>query len=140
MNYIKKNDLLTGAMNEELIQLEFKEKFNIDLIKTGEFDIMDFTNEDKTLYVEIKSRTFNYKKYDTTMIGENKLIFARKSGKECIFIFSFTDGNYYYRYDKNDYYKSQYTGRTDRGYKEYKEHIFIPINMLKPLNTLYIAV
>jgi len=137
MNYIKQNDLLMGDMNEELIQIEFKDKFNIDLTKSSKFDIMDYTDESNNIYVEIKSRNFKYNKYPTTMIGLNKLEFAKDCKKVCYFIFSFTDGNYYYKYDSKDSFDVKYTGRTDRGYIEYKKHCFIPIYKLKNLNSLY---
>lgn len=130
MNYIKQNDILIGEMNEDLIQLYFEEKFNVKLIRTAQFNEMDFIDENKTFYLEIKSRNINHNKYYSTMIGYNKIQYAEKKKKDVYFIFAFTDGNYYYKYNNKDNFDVQIGGRKDRGCAEYKKYYFIPVHKL----------
>jgi hypothetical protein len=60
---------------------------------------MDYTNPGKTIYVELKSRRIRHDTYPTAIIGLNKTEFARKSGVECYFVWLYTDGLFYCKYD-----------------------------------------
>lgn len=126
----KENDILVGDMNEDLIRQYFLDE-DVVLLKTDNYHPMDFIDIDNNQFIEIKSRTFNSSKYPTTMIGENKIIFARQCGKKCKFIFVFTDKTLYYDFNPKDSFITEYCGRKDRGCIEYKKHIFIPIEKLK---------
>lgn len=132
MNPIKQNDILIGNMNEELIQLIYKEKFNLDLIKTDENHPMDF--DDGNNYYEVKSRNFNHDRYDTTMVGLNKILFSKNCIKPCYFLFAFKDGIYSYKYNKNDRFEVKLAGRKDRGLNEMKKYVFIPIDRLTKID------
>jgi hypothetical protein len=69
------------------------------------------------------------------MIGENKYIRANhyyKKDYKVLFVFIFTDGTYYYNYSGEDI-KPKIGGRRDRGIKEYKNYIYIPIENLKKI-------
>lgn len=134
MNYIQQHDILMGDMNEELICLYYKEKFNIDLIKTPEKHPMDFTDKLKRIFIEVKSRNCKHNKYPTTMVGVNKFVFASNCGKDVYFIFAFNDGNYYYKYNNNDIFDIDRGGRNDRGLNEYKDYVYIPITMLTKMD------
>lgn len=129
---IKENDIIMGELNEDLVKQYYLDE-DIVLLKNDKYSIMDFIDIDNNQYIEIKSRTFKSTKYPTTMIGENKFIFASKCGKKCKFIFVFTDKALYYDYNPNDRFITEYCGRKDRGYIENKNHIFIPIGKLKLL-------
>jgi hypothetical protein len=50
--------------------------------------------------------------------------------KEFYFVFAFTDGLYYYKYNPDDILNYRKGGRVDRGYKEIKEYAYIPIYLL----------
>jgi hypothetical protein len=49
------------------------------------------------------------------------------------FVFRFTDGLYYWKYDPKHPLKVQQGGRTDRGRKEIKSYAFIEVDILSKL-------
>ena len=133
LNYRKLQDLQQGETAEQMIFNVIKNKWNIKNLKKNEsFHTLDFIDENNNFY-EIKSRNNNYNKYPTTMIGLNKIEYINKNNLNCIFIFSFTDGNYYYQYNKEDNFEISKGGRNDRGRPEYKQYIFIPIEKLNKI-------
>ena len=93
--------------------------------------VMDFYND--KCECELKSRTCSSDKYDTTMIGYNKLC-NRKEDKEYRYYFLFTDGLYRWKYNK-DQFKVKKGGRFDRGGAEVKQHAYIKIEDLQLLTT-----
>jgi len=106
-------------------------QLDTNLIKTkSRYAPFDFESTD-TL-VELKSRNCKKDKYPTTMIGYNKVKKALESNKQVYFCFSFTDGLFYYKVNKNDSFLHQpeIGGRTDRGRQELNEYIFIDVNHL----------
>jgi hypothetical protein len=128
----KEQDLKFGNLNEDYIKDEIQKYWNItDLKKLDVFNIFDFYSKDADIHFEIKARRNTHNKYNTTMVGYNKIQYAIKLNKKVIFIFIFEDGNYYYEYDKNDEFKTTMGGRCDRGKDEYKLYYYIPINKLK---------
>jgi len=126
---IKKNDELMGKLHEDLILDILKEDYKIIASKTDDYHFFDLY--DGKCYYEVKSRNCNVNKYDTTIVGYNKIKFARTCGKDCIFIFSFTDGIYYYKYNDKDNFDVKVCGRSDRGTNEYNMYMYIPISVLK---------
>lgn len=114
-----------------------KNKFDKTLLPTqSKYDLFDFIGDN--CYIELKARKNEYNKYKDTMIGCNKLLFARNCGKDCYFVFAFTDGLYYYKFDKMDYdtgvIRSAYGGRDDRGIDEKKPYCYISIKLLKQIS------
>ena len=133
LNSRKLQDLQQGETAEQMIFNVIRNKWNIKhLKKTENFHTLDFIDENNNFY-EIKSRNNNYNKYPTTMIGLNKIEYIDKNNLNCIFIFSFTDGNYYYQYNKEDNFEISKGGRNDRGRPEYKQYIYIPIEKLNKI-------
>ena len=133
MDSIKKEqDILLGNLNEDYIQDILCEHFQIpDLVKLDKFHPFDFKSSDTGEWFEVKSRRFNYNKYNTTMIGYNKVDYIRKySMKNVYFIFVFDDGNYYYKFNSDDKFETSIGGRCDRGISEYKKYYYIPIERL----------
>ena len=64
------------------------------------------------------------------MIGKNKIDFGCHSEKDIYFVFKFTDGLFYYKYNCNDVLENGMGGRSDRGKQEYKPYVYIDINLL----------
>jgi len=64
------------------------------------------------------------------MIGYTKILHALKQIKDVYFIFQFTDGNYYYKYDKTETFEIKKGGRYDRGRPENNLYYYIPIERL----------
>lgn len=130
MNLIKQNDLKKGQISENKVYELLK---HLDIKKTKPFHTFDFKN--KHCYFEVKSRNNDYNKYPATMVGYNKIKMAENNYDKYkfIFIFDFYDGIYYYQFSKNDNLKPNIGGRNDRGYNEYNDYVYIPIEKLKPL-------
>lgn len=121
-----------------------KEDENLTLIRSSideklqkcsnNFYVIDFTSKD--CYIELKSRRCEKDKYKDTMISVNKIKFAEKSEKPTYFCFSFTDGLFCWKYDKEeaeDAISYREGGRNDRGIDETKEYAYIKCEYLKKL-------
>jgi hypothetical protein len=120
---------------EEELNLPIISKFlNLELKKTNKYFVFDF--ESDTVYVELKSRRNAKAQYPTTIVGKNKLDYAETCGKDVFFFFKFTDGLYYWKYDKSmigDKIKIARGGRRDRFRIEMKEYGYIPVELLLPI-------
>ena len=129
----KYTDLVFGKLKENEIKEILEQYFNTTLQTTSKYNLIDFQNED--LYIELKSRRNTYSKFDTTIIGSNKIDYAKSLNKKVIFVFNFIDGLYYIEYsplfDSFDLCE-QYILRDNK--KELKTNYHIPINLLKRIN------
>lgn len=131
MNPIKKANLEKGEKAENKYFNLFKRVFDSNLLKSkNKYDKFDFYS-DYTL-LELKSRNNEYKKYPTTMIGMNKILFGINSKKICYFVFEFTDGLYYWLMNEKDIEEFDIAkgGTTKRGEIEIKNYLYIPIEKL----------
>tara|TARA_R110000868_G_scaffold105239_2_gene289504 strand:+ start:12787 stop:13185 length:399 start_codon:yes stop_codon:yes gene_type:complete len=125
-----KSDYSYGKKSEnniiEKINIYFKD--NIKAI-SKQTEVYDYEG-DLNIY-ELKSRTNTYKAYDTTLLGYNKII---DKDKDQIFLFSFTDGLYYIKYDEelfNTFEKKMFVRNQRSDYNDkLKLYIFIPIDKL----------
>ena len=59
-----------------------------------------FDYQSPTRLVELKTRTVRRLQYLDTAIGINKIRHARCSSKEVVFVFRFTNGLFYWRFDR----------------------------------------
>jgi hypothetical protein len=143
-------DLNYGKLKEDEINLILKHKWQCsDIVKTSVFHPFDFYidcacpnfdsngkvwNHFSSCYIEVKSRRNEYSKYPTTMVGYNKIEYARKfPDKFFVFIFVFTDGIYCYWFNPNDKFETTMGGRVDRGKVESKLYYYIPIEKLEKI-------
>ena len=134
MNHQHHEDIKMGDLNEILIKEILETNYIInDLEKTTPHHPLDYYSKSRNTYYEIKSRRNKYNQYPTTMIGKNKIDYANTIPENVRFIFSFTDGNYFYQYNKNDKFELAKGGRNDRGKPEYKQYYYIPINKLNKI-------
>lgn len=128
----KEQDLLIGQLNEDYIKDVICYHFKLpNLTKTPLCHPMDFKCDDS--YFEIKSRRNTHNKYDTTMIGYNKIQWIKDNYSKIdavYFVFVFTDGDYYYEYNPEDKFETGIGGRWDRGKVEKKLYYYIPTNKL----------
>jgi hypothetical protein len=104
-----------GDMNEKKITPFIQERFGKDMVcitsskNLTHFKTIDYKHKITGDRVEVKSRSFNYKKYEDTMVGDNKVLEFEKltaEGKRCWFIFIYTDGTYEWEYTKENYKKN----------------------------------
>ena len=110
---------------ENYIQRYFKQN---TFKKLSKFNVFDY--EGDTALFEIKSRRILSTDYETTMIGYNKILHAQKFDQDVFFIFQYTDGNFYYKYDRSESFEIKKGGRYDRGRPEKSDYYYIPINKL----------
>jgi hypothetical protein len=132
MVYFPNDDSIGVNSVKEMIE----KKFECNLKRLKEFSKFDLRDSNKKVIVEVKNRNNEYSKYPTTMIGENKYVKADyyyNKEYKVLFVFIFTDGSYYYEYCGEDI-KAKIGGRRDRGIKEYKNYIYIPIEKLKKID------
>jgi len=124
-----------GKINEEKHFDIIKRAFDRNLIKSNNrYDKFDYYSDD-TL-VELKSRNNEYNKYPTTMIGIVKITYGLKTGKKCIFVFSFTDGLYYWIMNDEDLknFDVKKGGTNKRGKEEFSNYLYIPIEKLTKID------
>lgn len=121
--YLEKfnQDLENGLKVEQAIKPLLEDFFNTRLTKLDAKNEFDFKGENGNYY-EIKSRTFEHNRYQTTMIGGNKVKKANQLAGDVYFIFVYTDGIYYFKHSPHYSYKVGKGGRKDRGKYEYKEN------------------
>lgn len=106
------------------------------LFRTDHWFIIDFEGE--RVCAELKTRTVSRDRYDSTMIGENKISYLLEmaaAGKDCYAFFRFTDGLYAVEINEataSTFTRHQRGGRRDRGYNEIKNegYCYIPTSML----------
>ena len=96
-----KKDLMFGREKEDENLTLIRSAIDENLQKSvSNFYVIDFSSKD--CYIELKSRRCEKDKYPDTMIGINKINFAKKSEKPTYFCFSFTDGLYCWKYDEEE--------------------------------------
>ena len=129
----KYTDLVFGKLKENEIKEILEQYFNTTLQQTSKYGLIDFYNDD--LYIELKSRRNTYSKFNTTIIGSNKIDYVKTLNKKSLFVFNFIDGLYYIEYsplfDSFDLCE-EYILRD--GKKELKTNYHIPIECLKRIN------
>jgi len=130
-------DYKFGIDSEKELLPILSDHFQSELIKDPfKCSVFDFYNPKRTMYLELKSRRFNKNKFNTTIIGVNKIEHIKKENNintKYIFCFRFLDGLYYIEYDEqlfNTFKKSEYYLK-NRGYKE--KCYEIPINKLSEI-------
>lgn len=132
MAEIRKNDKMFGNQKEEEAFNIIKSALGISkLMKCNKWFVMDFRSDD--CFIELKGRRCSSTQYKDTMVGKNKMDYAETCGKDVYFCFSFSDGIFYWKYDKEQIGKKvrfDRGGRNDRGRPEFKEYAFIDTSLL----------
>ena len=92
-------DWYRGKRAEERI-LPLLEPFLGALIRIPQ-ETHNFDFEGEFVWVELKERTCRKDYYDTTVVPYCKIKWAETADKPCYFVFSFTDGIYWIKYEKS---------------------------------------
>jgi len=95
----KTEDLNFGLKSEEKNKATLEHFFGMGLKKTGTYDLMDYTDETQTIFIEMKSRRINHNQFPTALIGKNKVDFCKTSKATCYFVYVYLDGMFYIKYD-----------------------------------------
>ena len=136
---LKKIDLDFGEKNEEETILKLDDYFKTKFFKnTNKYGIIDFFNEDKKIYIELKSRRINHDLYPTALIGLNKIkYFKMLKDCECFICYKYNDGLFLLKYS-NDLFKTfdikknfKNNFRQDVGKNEFSDVVLIPYSSLK---------
>jgi hypothetical protein len=127
-------DVSYGTFEEAAILPLLKDKFNKEIIKNDWYDLFDFRSQDNLYLIELKSRRCTVNQYIDTMVGLNKIEYARKvyPDVQCFFIFNFTNGVFIYKFDPEDNLLYKLGGRNDRNASEMRPYCYIPISLLQP--------
>jgi hypothetical protein len=132
---IKEANIYQGDDAEARLINTFRSYFCKDLVKDkNKWAIMDYYCD--CCMVELKSRNDKKDKYETTMVGLNKIKYAlKKPNKASYFVFEFTDGLYYWELNKDelDTFEIRLGGTMKRGEIEEKDYVYIPIEKLVKL-------
>jgi len=129
VNEKKTADLSFGMDNEIRVMCRLEGLFGV-LKPTKPMDEFDFENEG--FRIELKTRRVTMAKYDTTMVGENKVIkgFEHQiAGRRVFFVFDFVDCMCIWELNRDEYH-IKHGGRFDRGRPEIKSYCYIPIKYL----------
>jgi len=115
--------------HEEEHFIFLQEYFNDPTLKktTKKFSTFDYNSDN--IIIELKKRNFDFGKYEDYMIGLNKIKRAQKLNKDIYFIMLFDNGMYSYKYNADDKLNYRISGRRDRGFNEFKQYAFIPIEL-----------
>ena len=81
----KYSDLVFGKLKEVEIKEILEGFFNTKLNTSSKYNLIDFYNDE--IYIELKSRINTYQKYNTTIIGSNKIDYVKTLNKKCYFLF-----------------------------------------------------
>ena len=92
----KYSDLVFGKLKEIEIKEILEQYYNTKLNTSSKYNLIDFYNDD--IYIELKSRRNTYQKYNTTIIGSNKIDYVKTLNKKCYFVFCYLDRLYYIEY------------------------------------------
>ena len=130
------NDYNFGICSESEVLDKLREHFHANLeIIEYKFSLFDFQAQD--ILVELKTRKCTKNKYESTMIGCNKLIDAEKKIKDIpnlkiYYVFRFTDCLTYWQFtpDKMKQLPIRKGGRNDRNKKEEGLYFYIDIKDL----------
>lgn len=126
------NDYQYGIQNEKIVMPILERTFNENFEKTSQFHPLDFKG--RGCWVEVKSRTFEVGKFETTMLPYSKIEYAKSCANSVYFVFVFTDGIYYIMYDPavfsefsvNVFQRSSRTDHRDTA----QQYIYIPTRLL----------
>ena len=124
------NDYKYGMTQEKKVLKTIRNFWNKPEIQKTENKYSTFDFFDGQTYYELKSRKCSSKNYNTTMLPSGKLY----SKCEQVFLFDFTDGLYYIRYNPEEFanFERIYFKNGDR-YDlkgQNQEYLLIPINRL----------
>lgn len=134
----QKDDIEMGELSETMLIPMVEELVGEAVARQGGFNIMDYTNASKTIYAELKTRKIPSTRFPTAMIGKNKVEFCNDPTKHYYFIFCYTDGVFYIKYDatlfstfheENDFVRSERADCVNRP----QRIIHIPRNLLAAL-------
>jgi len=134
----QKNDIVFGEKSEVSLLSRVEGLVGQSLARQGGFNIMDYANMNKTVYVELKTRRIRHNAYPTAIIGKNKVDFCSDPSKEYYFVFSYLDGVFYIKFDAELFASFETEGEFVRGERDDclnrpQSVVFVPSRLLLPI-------
>ncbi len=127
------NDIILGRIGENESKKDIEKYLKMDLNKTVPNHNFDLVNENEKIYVEIKTRRCNSKKYKTLYISNSKYKFIKTHQEYTYYIvYNLYDGLFIYKFNEDEIFIT-FGGRTDRGKKEISKVVNIPTNKLQKI-------
>ena len=131
-------DVNYGRINEIIIFDKLKAFFDdANLKELSYYDEFDYTNENETIFCELKSRRYTFKEYNDTMINCSKLnkckrLIRTKNKKIEIYFFFYFKQNelYYWKYNETDDLRYSTCNRPDRASSQNNKYAYISRNLL----------
>ena len=121
-----KNQYALGVKAEEEQLNTLRQFFNDDIIvPLPEGSTFDFQGKNKL--IELKSRRCKRTAFLDTAIGVPKISYAKQCQEDVYFVFKYTDGLYYWKYDKTIPLRLGEISTSGIA------HWFIPIKLLNPI-------
>lgn len=139
MSRTKVEDLSKGLANEAECKPIFESYFKEKLTKhPNPYSAMDFFNEPKTFWLEVKMRNIAHDKFPTALIGKHKVDFCRQNKDAThYFAWKYLDGIYYIKFDEDVWngFECRPYRRFDRldDRQQEADHYFIPCELLKKM-------
>ena len=132
-----KADLAFGEKSEEANTTKLNCIFKKNFIRRGGFSTIDY-DDGATFFVELKTRRIKHDRYETALIGGNKVDTARNNPNRTYwFCFNYEDGIFGLEYSKElfDTFERTMYSRGDRPdyHNKPQDTIFIPYKLLKKL-------
>lgn len=93
-------DILFGGHSEVNNLSILETYFQTKLKHNGTFHCFDYSNDSRTIFVELKTRRINHNQYPTAIIGKNKVDFCNDPNVDYYFVFCYSDGLYTIKYEK----------------------------------------
>jgi len=129
-------DLSFGIASEKTVMTTLGQFLGVELNRNHEYATMDFSNEAKTVNVELKTRRVRHDTYPTALIGLNKIKFCDNPKVEYYFAYSYLDGLFCIKYDKElfDGFETNTNflrGERDDCINHTQAVMYIPTNLLK---------
>lgn len=131
-----KTDLAFGTASENTNKPLIEKFLGYDIVMAGKSAILDIVRKSDNISIgELKSRRIAYNQYPTVFIGENKIKAFDKNDIDYYCFFSFTDGLYYIKYNKEmfDTFDIEEMSRRDEWWKKSRV-VNIPMNLLTKIN------
>ena len=135
----KVEDIKNGLKNEANCKPIFESYFKEKLTKhPNPYSAMDFFNEPKTFWLEVKERNVRHDQFPTAIISKHKVDFCRENSNSThYFAWKYLDGIYYIKFDPIvwDTFECRDYKRFNRIDDNQKEtlHYFIPHQLLTKL-------
>jgi hypothetical protein len=134
----RRGDLEFGIQSENTNVTKLQTFLGTTLIQNGGYSVFDFSNANKTIHMELKSRRIRHDQYPTAIIGANKVDWCSDPNAEYWFAYCYTDGIFVIQYNKElfaSFARSNYS-RGVRGDTDItdSEVVFIPHEHLRRIS------